>query len=213
MNSTNQSFLKVFIAIVILAGLSATIMILVSDSPSPTGSKLLSIAFSFIFYGITGTICWATARKSEHNLLGSAGMIISAVAFLFTTILIAGEVESTDLLKIAFSLLIASIALAHICFLFYINVQNKYAAIARILAALFISFFSLLIITKVFDIDEGLFFMRGPGENYIKMVLASLVLDLTATLLVPLCNKLPDSTPTELVITSEPPATADEVQA
>jgi hypothetical protein len=212
MNPTNQSLLKIMIGIVILAGAVATLVIMTSDYISPGSNKLLSITFSLIFYGITGSICWAAARKKEYNLLGNAGMIISVVTFLLTTILIVGEVESEDMLKLVFCLMIASIALAHISFLFYITVQNNYTAIARILATVFISLFSLLIITKVFDVDSRFFFMGGISETYIRMVAASLILDLTATLLVPLCNRLQNTTTTELVITSEPPATTGEIQ-
>jgi hypothetical protein len=211
MNQTNQLLLKLLIGIVILAGVGAAIMIMTSNNVSSGGNKLLTIAFSFLFYGITGSICWAITRKREHNLLGNSGIIISAVAFLFQTILIVGEVDSTDMLKLAFSLFIVSIALAHICFLFYITVQNRYASMARVLATLFISIFSLLIITKVFDIDS-FSFMRGPGETYIRFVFATLVLDLAATLLVPLCNRLLDTTSYELMSTSELPVATNDVQ-
>jgi hypothetical protein len=205
MNSTAQSFLKILIAIVILAGATATIMVMVADEPSAGGSKILSIAMSLIFFGITGSICWAAARKPQHNILGNAGMIVSAVAFLYTTMLVLGEVDSTAMLRVAFCFFIASIALAHISFLFYINARNKYASIVRVLATLFITFFSLLIITKIFEVDDGLFFMRGFDLTYIRLVFSSLILDLTATLLVPLCNQLDIETPTvELEIGNEP---------
>ena len=190
---------------VIIAAVLSSIMIMTSNDPSPGNAKLLMIAFSFIFFGITGSICWATARKSEHSILGNAGMIISAVAFLYSTILILGEVESTSMLKMAFCFFIASFALAHISFLFYVNVKNKYASIARIVATLFISFFSLLIISKMFESDSNFFLMGlSAGIDYMRLVFTSLILDLAATLLVPLCNQLDvNAAPMEFEIDSE----------
>jgi hypothetical protein len=204
MNPTAQAFLKVFIAIVILAGLTTTIMIMTIDNPSLFNGKIIAICLLLLLYGITGSICLATANKKEHNLLGIAGVIMSAVTFLYTSILILGEVSQTELSKLSFCMFIASVALAHICFLFYITTRNKYAFIARITATIFISISSLLIIKKIFEVNSSFFNFPTPSETYVRIFFASLVLNFTATLLVPLCNRLNDPDVEEFVLTSEP---------
>ncbi len=198
MNQNNQQPLKVLIGLVILAGLAATIIVLSSDDFNPWSSKTLAIALSLLFYGITGTVCWAVTRKKEHNILGYAGLAVAGVGFLLNTAGILGEFKSTEMLKLTFNLWIASIGLAHISFLFYITVQNRYASIARTVATIFIAIFSLLIISKVFGIDEEFFFLTENYTTYLRLILAAWVLDLTATLLVPLCNQLQVQRPAEL---------------
>jgi hypothetical protein len=191
MNQNNQPQIKVLITLVILATITAVLMILTDDILKTfANSKIFSICYAFLFYGVTGSICWATARKKDALVLGNGGMVVSALAFLFVTIMIVGENKSTDMIKITLSLVVATIGLTQICFLFYINAQNKFTVTARMVATMAIAAYSLLIISKIFSPWEN--FMDWPVglENYLKAILSLFIIGLGSCFLVPLCNQL-----------------------
>jgi hypothetical protein len=73
--------------------------------------------------------------------------------------------------------------------LHHFNLQNKYAHTARITATVFISIFSTIIIVNIFGAGEGIQSLMN-AQSILKVGTASLVIDLAATLLVPLCNRL-----------------------
>lgn len=203
MNESKQPLLKITIALVIIAAIAATVMIFLSDGYDMNGSKIAFTCFSLIFFGITGSICLATTGNPKFGIIGNIGVIISVFAFLLINIIVHGEIESTELLKAGFSLFILAIALAHISFLFHINIQNKYASTTRIIAVIFISIFSIQIISKVFGANTTFIFTSTPTAEELKILLSSLVLDLAATVLVPLCNRL-SVKPVEPVIITQP---------
>ena len=150
--------------------------------------------------------------KPEYKNLGNAGMIVSSIAFFIILILIfTGVGRDVTIAKLAFALFIASIALAHICLLHHFNLQNKHAHSARITATIFISLFALVLIITVFSTDEGLSALMNSADM-MKMGVASLIVDLAATLLVPLCNRLKVEEPVKLSFTEEQPQKPQEEQ-
>ena len=158
MNPNNQQFIKGAIITLIIAAAIAVLTVLAGDSigrgAGEFTGKLFLACFSLIFFGITTAISMVVTEKPQYKILGNAGMVVSAVAFLLILILIfAGVRSESDLTiaKLAFALFIASIALAHICLLHHFNLQNKYAHFARITATIFISLFSLIIIVNIFE--------------------------------------------------------------
>ena len=216
MNSNNQQFIKAAIITVIIAAAIGALTVLAGDSAGRgigefTG-KLFLISFSLIFFGITGTIAMVVAAKPAYKNLGNAGMIVSGAGFFLILILIfAGIGSDITIAKLAFSLFIASVALAHICLLHHFNLQNKYAHTARVTATIFIALFSLVIIVNIFGAGDGLQSLMN-GQSIIKMGTASLIIDLAATLLVPLCNRLKVDEPVKLSFSDEHPQPVQEEQ-
>lgn len=209
MNQNNQQFIKASVIIVIIAGLLGALAV-ISGGIGLENGKLIAISLSVIIFGITATICMVVTRKPAFKTLGNAGMIVSGLAFLVAFIMIVGAIESEEILKIGFALFIASVALAHICLLHNFNLQNKYALYARMVATIAISIFSLLIITRVFEPIISLTSLVY-NQSIIKILLSSLIVDLAATLLVPLCNRLKVNAPAvQITNTSEPPAVHEE---
>ena len=214
MNEHNQSFIKGAIVTVIIAAAIGALTVLAGDSAGRgadqfTG-KLFLISFSFIFFGITAAISMVVTSKPAYKNLGSAGMIVSAAAFFLVVLLIfTGVGSDITIAKLAFALFIASIALAHICLLHHFNLQNKYAHTARVTATIFISIFALVIIVNVFGAGEG-FLSLMNSQGIMKMGVASLIVDLAATLLVPLCNRLKAEEPVKLTFTEEQPQKLQE---
>lgn len=200
MNNNFQTLNKILIALTLASIIIGVAMVFTNDILFITG-KTFTICIAFIFFGITGTIALAGARKPENNLLGIIGGIISALSFMLTLITILGEISNEQLLKITFSTTILSIAFAHICLLLYFNIRNKYAMFARIAAITAISLFSALIITQIFSPMSNLYMMYSMQSNY-KFILAVFVIDLGATLLVPLFNRLQPPASQELDFTS-----------
>ncbi len=217
MNPNNQQFIKGAIITVIIAAAIGALTVLAGDSFGGGGGeitgKLFLVSFSLIFFGITAAISMVVTEKPQYKNLGKAGMIVSAAAFLLVLILIfAGVGDDITIAKVAFALFIASIALAHICLLHHFNLQNKHAHTARIVATIFISLFSLVIIINIFGTGQGLQSLLVNGQSMAKLGMTSLIVDLAATLLVPLCNRLQVNEPAEeLHLTSEEPAVQDEV--
>jgi hypothetical protein len=207
MNSTNQLLLRIMIAIVAIMGAVVAVILLVSDSmfQSSTNGKIIFITFSMLIYGITASFCYALTRKREYNGLAIFGMTVSAIAFFINLIFVITESRSTGLSKSMFAFFFLAIGLAHICFLFYITAQNKYAEAVRIVAIIFISLFTLLVVAKIFDSGEESFYMGRGIQNYIRYVLAVLTLNLTASLLVVLCNQIRANNPAELLFQNDPP--------
>lgn len=201
MNQNNQQLIKASVIAVIIAGTLGALSIL-GGGIGVTNAKLFSISFILILFGITATISFVVMRKPEYKALGTAGMVVSAAAFLLLLIIILAEVEDTGIFQIAFCLTIASIALAHICLLHHFNLQNKYALYARMTATASISIFSLLLIVKIFEPFSNLYSL-GYNQTALKLLVAALIIDLAATLLVPLCNRLKVEEPVELILTSE----------
>jgi hypothetical protein len=215
MNLNNQQFIKGMIIAVIIAAVIGALTVLAGDSigrgASAITGKLFLASFSLIFFGITATISKVVAAKPVYKSLGNAGAMVSLAAFVLVMLLIFTGVDNDlTIAKFAFSLFIASIALAHICLLHHFNLQNKYAHYARMTATIFISIFSLVIIVNIFGAGDGLQSLMNVQSSG-KIVTASLIIDLAATLLVPLCNRLKVNAPEEqLTITSEPPPVQEE---
>ncbi len=188
MNPQHPQWIRTSVVIVIIAGLFGAFSV-ISEGIGLTSGKIFALSFSLIFFGITAAIPMVITRKPECRALGMAGMAVSGVAFLLVALLILGEIGNEVLLKFTFSLFIASIALAHISLLYYFNLRNKYAHYARTSATVFITLFSFLLIVRIFEPFPGLNAL-AYNQSTLKMLVASLVLDLAATLLVPLCNRL-----------------------
>jgi uncharacterized membrane protein len=207
MNPNNQQFIKGAIITVIIAAAIGVLTVLAGDSAGRgagdfTG-KLFLVSFSLIFFGITAILSMVVTAKPAYKNLGNAGMIVSVIAFFLILILIfTGVGEDITIAKLAFALFIASIALAHICLLHHFNLQNKHAHSARITATIFISLFAFVIIINVFGAGDG-FSALMNSQGMLKMGMASLVIDLAATLLVPLCNRLKAEEPVKLSFTDE----------
>jgi hypothetical protein len=211
MNQNNQQLIKISIAIVIVAGLLGALSVISGDI-GVSSMKIFALSLLIIIYGITATISMVVNRKPAYKTLGTAGMIASGLGFLLSAIVILIEIEETGILQLASSFFIAAIALAHICLLHYFNLQNKYAYYARITATIAIAVFSLILITRIFEPFPNLNSFGG-NQSILKILVAALVIDLAATLLVPLCNRLEVHDPAEvLTITSEPLAATDETQ-
>jgi hypothetical protein len=214
MNLNNQQFIKGIIIAVIIAAAIGVLTVLGGDSIGRGGAeitgKLFLASFSLIFFGITATISMVVSAKPPYKNLGNAGAIVSVAAFVLVLILIfAGVGNDLTIPKFAFSLFIASIALAHICLLHHFNLQNKYAHTARITATIFISIFSVIIIVNVFGAGESLLTLMN-GQSILKMGIGSLIIDLAATLLVPLCNRLKVEEPVKLSFPDEHPSSSQE---
>ncbi len=201
MNQNNQQLIKASVIIVIIAGILGALSILAGGLDAYT-AKIFSISFILILFGITATISFVVTSKPEYKTLGTAGMIVSGITFLLFFIVILAEVGDQGIFQLAFCLMIASIALAHICLLHHFNLQNKYAHYARITATTAIAIFSLVLIVKVFEPFPSLYSL-GYNQTALKLLVAALVIDLAATLLVPLCNQLQVEEPVELTFTSE----------
>ncbi|NOT51769.1 MAG: hypothetical protein HOP10_10900 [Chitinophagaceae bacterium] len=196
--SNNPQFIKGAIITVIIAGAIGALTVLAGDSFGvATGDftgKLFLTSFSLIFFGITGAICMVVTEKPEYKGLGNAGMIVSSIGFFITLILIFVGVKDEDgdatVPKLAISFFLASIALAHISLLFHFNLRNRHAHNARMTATIFISIFTFALIILVFS-GRGLFTGVTDAQTMAKIIMVSLVIDLAATVLVPLCNRLP----------------------
>lgn len=189
MNLNNQQQLKGAIIAVIVAASIAILTILVGDDIGDSGGKLFLICFSFIFFGITAAICFVAGDNPVYKGLGNAGAIVSGLGFLLVTILVLGEIEDQTVTQLAAALFIASIALAHICLLHHFKLRNKYAIQARLIATIFISVFSMIVIAKIFEPLDAFEYLLY-NQSMLKIVTSTLVADLAATLLVPLCNRL-----------------------
>lgn len=136
-----------------------------------------------------------------------------------SAIAILGGVSDISMLQLSGALLIASIALAHICLLFHFNLQNKYAHSARTTAIIAISLFAFLFIIRVFDPMMDLYSLAN-SQSGSKLLVAALVVDLAATALVPLCNRLEVPAelfeippPAETTTTETTPPPSDDQQA
>jgi hypothetical protein len=212
MNLNNQQTIRgAIIAVIVAAGISI-LTLLAGESLGNFGGKIFLICFSFIFFGITAAISLIIGSNSMYKNLGNAGAIVSGLGFLFVAILVLGEMSDTAMVQLTATTFIASIALAHISLLHHFKMQNKYAIQARIMATIFISLFSLILIAKIFEPLEGIQYILY-NQSMAKIVISALVADLAATLLVPLCNRLEvkDET-TELSFSNEtePPAKENE---
>ena len=205
MNQNNQQFIKVSVIVAIIAGLLGALAVL-SSGIGLENAKMISISLVLIIYGITATVCMVVTGKPAFKTLGTAGMIVSGIAFLLALIMIVGEIGNEELLKLGFASFIASVGLAHICLLHHFNLQNKYALYARMTATAAIAIFSFLIIIRIFEPFISLNAL-AYNQSILKIILASLIVDLAATLLVPLCNRLKINEP---AVTPEPPAIHEE---
>jgi len=197
----DQGFLKFYIILVIVMAAIGTLVTL-GGGISLGSSKAIAIIILFLVYNITGCICWVTSKRPEYNVLGIIGAVASGLGFVVAFMLIIMGSSSMSgaegLFKMAFGIFIISIAFAHICLMYYFHVQNKYAHTARTVAVIFISIFSMLFMIKIFSSFEAIMYSPMPEITYARILGAALILDLAATSLVPLCNRL-----------SEPPVFED----
>lgn len=216
----NPQFIKAAVIAVIIAGAIGALLVMGGGSFDIGGAKAFGICLLFIIFGITAAICMVTAEKATHRMLGNAGMITSGAGFLVAAISILGEIRDQSLVQIGGALLIASIALAHICLLYHFTLQNKYAHYARTAAVTAIGLFAFLFIIRIFEPMMDIYSLAG-SQSSIRLLIAALMIDLAATLLVPLCNRLEPSAQQPVTIapaaapeeTEPPPAAGDGQQA
>jgi hypothetical protein len=209
MNQPNQQLIRTSVIIVIIAGLFGALSIL-ADNIGFTSAKMVSLCFSLIILGITATISMVVTRKPEYKTLGMAGIVTSAACFMLLLLIILAEITNEEILKLAFTLFIASIAIAHISLLHHFNLQNKYALYARVTATIAISIFSIVLITRIFEPFPSLYSL-AYSQGAMKILVAALIIDLAATLLVPLCNRLHVQGPAEVLsFEEEKTVTAEE---
>ena len=204
MNTHNQSTIKAAIIIILIAGIFGALSVF-AGGLDPSTAKIGSVCFLLLIFGITATTGIVVTGNPALKTLGNAAIICSAAGFLLFSIMILAETGDVELLKFAVCLLIASLGLGHICFLYHINPQNKYAYNARIGATIAVSLFTLIALVQVFQPLPSIY-MMAYNPSTLKMLTALLILELAATLLVPLCNRLivPTQLP-ELEFTREPP--------
>ncbi len=195
MHSKNPQLVKASVALVIIAGALGALSIMVEGIGVVSG-KIFLICLSLIIFGITAMISLVVTRKPAYKTLGMAGAIASGLGFLLVFVVILAEVGDEGIFKLGFVLFILSIALAHISLLHYFNLQNKYAMYARMTATVAISLFSIFIIMRIFEPFAGISSLLY-SQSTLKMLVASFIIDLAATLLVPLCNRLKVEKPVE----------------
>lgn len=210
----STSVIKNLIVVVIVAGVIGALTVLAGDSfGMVTGditAKLFLISISFVFFCIPAALGFVVAEKPIYEALGKATMLVAAAAFLITLILIfAGINEDASIAKLAAALFIASIALGHISLLHHFNLRNKHAHTARTSATIFIAIYSFIMIINIFGTGFGFSSILG-NQTMLKGGVASLVLDLAATVLVPLCNRLPADEQPTLSFTNENKPTFEE---
>ncbi len=202
MNQHNQQFIKAAVISTIVAGLLGGLTALAGGTELFT-AKLFAVCLALIIYGITATICLVTSGKQDKQGLANAGMIVSAAGFFLAFITTMAEISDEGFLKLAVGLLIASIALAHICLLHSITLRNKYAYYARTTATIAITLFSLLLIVRIFEPVMSMY-SALYNQSSLRMILAVLIIDLAATSLVPLCNRLETPAPVQELVTTTP---------
>lgn len=207
----NNQLIKPAVIAVIVAGSLGSLFVLGGDFMMSVGSaKLFGISFLFILFGITAAISMVLSEKSDYKSLGKAGMITSVSGFLLGAISIISEFREVAMVQLSGALLIASIGLAHICLLYYFNLQNKYAYYARTTAVTAIAVFSFLFMIRLFEPMMDIYAL-AYSQTSGKLLVAALIIDLSATLLVPLCNRL-EVPPVELEL-SAPEETSEETTA
>ncbi len=214
MKPSTQPILTSLIALVSGLAIISALLILVVNGESEFSGKFIAISFSLFIYGITGSICWAASRRNEVRSLGMAGVVVAVFAFLVFTIYVLAEPKEVDFIRLTFSLFLLAIAFAHICFLFYLTMRNKYASVTRIITSIFIGLFTLLLVSQVWSLNNSSFFYLGRDldATTLRIIGSSLVLDLAGTLLVALLNRLNSPTVT-LELESEPMPSNPDVPA
>ena len=205
MKPSTQPILTSLIALVGGLAIISALLILVVKVDSEFSGKFVAISLSLFFYGITGSICWAASRRSEVRSLGIAGIIVAVFAFLVFTIYVLAEPKGVDFIRLTFSLFLLAIAFAHICFLFYLTMRNKYASMTRVITSIFIGLFTLLLVSQLWSLDNTSFFFLGRSldATTFRIIGSSLILDLAGTLLVALLNRL-NAPAVTLELESEP---------
>ena len=202
----NQQTIKTSIITIISAGSLGALLVL-GGVQSAGAAKIFGIALLLIIYSITAVICMVTAEKLKYKSIGTAGIVTSGGGFLLSSIALLSNLGDVSLLQLSGALLIASIALAHISLLFHFNIRNKYAHYARTTAVAAIAVFAFLFIIRLFDPLSDLY-MLAYSQSGAKLLVAALLVDLSATALVPLCNRL--NVPVEIPEIPSLPETTEE---
>ncbi len=193
MNQQNDQLgLKIAIGVIVAAGIISAIGSFTIGIDTSKGIvKLISVCTNALFYGLLGALCYSVFNNTNTQQLSLIGMAICGFGFLLSAFSILGETQSQGLIKATFSFFILSIAFAQICMLYKITIVNKYAAISRVIAVVAISIFSFMVIVLIMgDITKLQYRMMGGGLEGIKLYLAILAIDFSATAATPLLNKL-----------------------
>lgn len=193
MKSKHQHLFKALIIIAIITAIVAILALLsFSERTFNFGVlKLFGLCLSLLAFGLTATVSMVISEKQDYKLLGIAGVIVSAIGFLFFALIIITGIQNQTQSRIASILSISTLSITHISLLHLINPQNRFAQYARNTATIAICLFSLLWINQIFQSFPFLFIPGVGGDlTQVKLLMAAFVVCLTATLLVPLCNRL-----------------------
>lgn len=204
MKQSPQTIKALIIAVIIAAAVSA-IGILAVDGMGKGAGKVFIICLCFILFALFGAAPLVVAEKPAYKTLGIAGMIVPVLGFVLTAVAILGEIGDVGLMKFIGCLFVLSLGLAQVSLLYHINVQNNYANTARIAATVGIAIFTFLIIIRIFDsflMYESFLYDQSTS----KITVVAFIVDLAATILVPLCNRLPVIEKIEMDFEQTPPA-------
>jgi len=208
MQVNNQKLILTSVIIVIIAGVFGALSV-IAEGIGVTSGKIFACCLFLLIFGILATICMVVMRKPELFTLGMVGVFVSIAGFALTFLMIVANIFDEVLLKMTGVLFVVAIALAHISLLYHFNLQNKYAVYARITACIFISLFTFLLILRIFEPLSSMTSMF-LDQSMLKIMVACFILDLAATLLVPLCNRLEIQQPIEeLQFTDEKEGTGE----
>lgn len=207
----SPQIIKALVITVIIAALVSAIGILAVDGVGIDGAKIFIICICFLLYGLFAAAPLVVAEKTEYRTLGIAGMFIPMLGFVLSAVAILAEIGDTGLLKFIGALFMLSMGLAQVCLLYHINVQNQYANAARLTATITIALFTLLIIIRIFDSFESYdSFLYDQSTS--KIMVVAFLIDIAATILVPLCNRLQLDEKVELNFDETPSADQTEKQ-
>ncbi len=194
-SNTSKLILKAVIIALLLSTVYLAIMsVFANMNTGKFAAKLMGISYTTIFSAITGAMCFSIYKNVKTQQLSLIGIVVSVVSLLLSMFFVIFEIKSIGFIKMTYSFLILSIALAQICMLYKIEIVNKYAHICKLIATIAIGLFTLCLIFIIFNIANdfkfNIFEPNFIGETMLRSIIALLVIDLGFTALTPIVNKI-----------------------
>ncbi len=183
-----SGFKKIFLLLMIISfsisALMGIIVFIIGDFGELEGQILITTA-SFGLYTLAGLCCSILYDKNRNRLVSAAGMIVSFVSFIFTTMFI-WEVfgYEVDLAwRVLLTAVISSFTFAHACLILLIVPRIAYVALIQKATLLLIALVAFMLLYLVYaDGTDSALYFRFIG------IMA--ILDVLGTIVMPIANRI-----------------------
>lgn len=180
-NNYKKYFLKTLIITLSISAFIGIITFLIGNF-GDREIKLLLTTLSIGAFSLTGLCSSVIVYKQGLKTFSIIGMIVSALAFFTTAVMIWGGYDFEVPWKLMFIFIVLSVSIAHVSLLLKMTPKNKTIKNILIGTVIFIALVALMLIKSIIS-------NFTENEFYFRLLGVCSILDVLGTILLPILNR------------------------